>query len=428
MRNANLLGILLLLPLTGLSGVPQAGWFACGVLLVSATAAAHRPSVENSVFLLALTLRLVAEAVIPYLGLPQGYLSDAHSYDVLSYTLEQATANHALLLTLLNRLPLDGTAAITYAGELALWHAANGSSASFTVLNALFCALAASAYAATGRLLFGTPSAWAGGLLAAALPSAVLYGGMALRDSQIQLAVAGFLLFTVHAVQSRTLRAGVVALGLILLTLAVRWYLVLFAGAAAGAWLLLSARTLTFRQLAIRTLATVLALGLLAGIADHTGYRNLPQSAADFRTRLIQKNAEVRSDDKIGSALYLGNQIPDFASLAEQLPRMAATVGFSPLPGGYHKPGFATKAAQGENLLLLCLLLLALPGAIAALPDPAARVPFLWFLVCFFAYGLVEPDMGAAIRHKAQFWPAIAIYAPRLWVLITKNNNKGLPV
>jgi hypothetical protein len=143
-----------------------------------------------------------------------------------------------------------------------------------------------------------------------------------------------------------------------------------------------------------------------------------------FSPRGITRFRHIRhSQDQMWASRFSGRKIqtqifPDekfdtWFDVAAYLPKGMLYAMFMPLPGLYPSDGRLGRLfAMGENTLLLIIMILALAHwrhTPIISPEPIALAAF--FVVMAACYGIFEFDLGAATRHRLQYFPPIFLFA-----------------
>lgn len=172
-----------------------------------------------------------------------------------------------------------------------------------------------------------------------------------------------------------------------------------------------------------KRLAYVVPAAVAAAVALH-----LPERLAAIHDHILVQTKVV---GLASTTLYWNLHYAGWSDFLRRLPGQALYVFSMPLPGAYPLHNLGLKAAALENLGLLaiaafgvfaCVITMAEGRALDTTRVRAARYALLFFALCVSAYGVVEPDLGAAIRHKPEFvtllfpWAALAARGLRLKV------------
>ncbi|MBI5622882.1 MAG: hypothetical protein HY924_03800 [Elusimicrobia bacterium] len=150
-------------------------------------------------------------------------------------------------------------------------------------------------------------------------------------------------------------------------------------------------------------------------VPPQDGARNVepwtPEWLTQFRRARQQSDqayAQASHHRRVGTQLFADLELKTWTDIASFLPAGAFTVLFMPLPGLYPMEGnIGRMLASAENVLILALALLALPGALRWAFNPG-RAPLLLFFLCvWLASSLMEVDLGSATRHRIVYLPFI---------------------
>ena len=141
-----------------------------------------------------------------------------------------------------------------------------------------------------------------------------------------------------------------------------------------------------------------------------------PQAITRFRQirhSEDQKWAHRFSERRIKTQIFPDAVFSNWFDVAAYFPKGAAYALFMPLPGLYPSDNrLGRKLAMLENSLLLCAFLLAIawwamrPGA-----SPAGTLLAVYFSSIAACYGVFEFDLGAATRHRLQYFPCVILFA-----------------
>ncbi len=297
------------------------------------------------------------------------------------------------------------------------------------------------------RSLVSDDAAFAAAALVAAWPSHVFYTSQNFKESPALLFAFGAL-----ALLLPSLRLGAkpapsrVAAGAIFLAFAglLRSYVLVVLASSLAIGAALACRKIAGRKAAALTLAAALASLALYRGAEFAVFRRLisvpdglPQVIAPAAGPAVEqpgrapspwtpagigrRRAASQYSDRayaVGMGREVGTQIePDarletWLDLGLFLPRAAFQVLFMPLPGLYPMDGKLGRwLAAGENVALLLLAAIALPGLLRTRHGPPSAAVLAFFLIMLAGSALLEFDLGSSSRHKLLYLPMLFPFA-----------------
>jgi len=253
-----------------------------------------------------------------------------------------------------------------------------------------------------GKALYGQNAGLCAGCLAAVFPYWLYLSTIFYRDMLIMLVSSQMLYMMVRWEQDRTLAgvAGVAALAFVSLLL--RPENVLPVGVAAG----FSCYAL-FRDFGFVTKLTVLAT-----IAVGT-FRGLQSVGVNGTSIVARQLSKERAQLAEGGGAYLGNVVFEGVwSLVAFAPVGAVYFLLVPFPWQVHN--ILALVALLQNLVVWYPVVVL---SVAGLGYAASRRPIPTLVLAGFAisgiagYGLIEANMGPALRHRAQFQFVVFVFA-----------------
>lgn len=260
-----------------------------------------------------------------------------------------------------------------------------------------------------GRETFGRQAGLWGAGAFAVLPSIVRVHGEQLREAAVVLVITQ----AVYVLLSRRFDkpAVVVSFGasMTLLALLRRASFVVLLAPVAVVILQDAYRRLASRQQAAgggasdRPVLVAILLGLLA-LSGAGAWWWLQGGNVFFTDWLApERLADIRSLWATGGSGYLTGVVFDsWWDVVTFVPVGATYFVLTPLPWQAHTP--LALFAVVENLFLFYpLVLLAIPSFRRAVGNPEARALVVLLLVAVSLYGLIEGNVGTAVRHRAQF-------------------------
>lgn len=277
------------------------------------------------------------------------------------------------------------------------------------VLNAVMGTLAVFNVYRIGEITWDRRPAVAGAAAFALLPSIVRVHGEHLREALMILVITE----VVYLVLSERFREPVGAAALVLSLMFVFFvrqptFVVLVPALAVWAALRLRSwlhdRTASAATSSIRSRHVATVVGVLVAIGAAWMFLGEEMTAGP------RSITETRDAWTAGGSSYLGGVVFEtWLDVVAFLPIGAIYFLFTPFPWQVHN--VLALAGAAENLLLFYpLTLAALPGLVRSRDiDRVALALFL--VVAALAYGLIEGNVGTALRHRAQFTWVIFLFA-----------------
>lgn len=323
------------------------------------------------------------------------------------------------------------------------------------LINALFGALSALVWGATGAVMFGRRAGLMTALLIAAWPSHVFFTSQNFKEAPVLLSLSIVIASWIFALRARAPahRAAALACGALAMPLGclIRPTLLSFyvIAAAAGAGTLLA----RCGRSALKTAAALLAAAVLGASLYISGERILrpdqqgpmdpgsplptaiespegdrplvhpdsPVNISEYRRMRFELNriwSMAETQREINTEFFPEARFETWLNIAAFLPKASFYELFMPLPGLYPlagKPGRILAAF--ENLAVLLGFALAVAGFWRERRKPGAWVLAAFVVAVVPALALFEFDLGSASRHRLQplaaAVPFVAAWATR---------------
>lgn len=141
-----------------------------------------------------------------------------------------------------------------------------------------------------------------------------------------------------------------------------------------------------------------------------------PEGLTQFRKIRLSEDRQWAKDfshRKIQTQICPDQEFQTWWDVAFYLPKGMLYALFMPLPGLYPLEGKMGRIlAALENAMLFAVFLLAVTTFIRTWPsDPSAVALIIFFSLAAVCYGLFEFDLGAATRHRLQYFPCLFPFA-----------------
>jgi hypothetical protein len=256
--------------------------------------------------------------------------------------------------------------------------------------------------------------ALAAGLIAATLPSQVLWSSLILKDALVWASLAGLAVAVAVAGRStgRRLAAAALPIAAVVVILGyLRLYTLEIALVAIVLASLFSTRDARLLRVAGAT-ALLLCVPLLFGMGV-AGEKLVKSSRNPATQRALSAEGNTRVVEPDTVSTHVGDQV-------NYLPEGVAVVALRPWPWEPSPGSTGMTLARAEAVYWYALVLLALIGLSRAWQwRRALAFPVFAAGALLVAYGLTEGNLGTAYRHRGEIVWAVAVFAvlgtQRLW-------------
>jgi hypothetical protein len=379
--------------------------------------AAERPVATT--FVVALVLR-VALAVVVAIGWDGTLFLDDANYSAVA----QAAAD-GRLHALGTSFEVLYTRTWTLLGPIAGLYDVFGP---VTLLGQLYVALLGAANAAlVARLALEVlPARWAlvAGIVAATLPSQVLWSSLILKDAAVWALLAGLAVtaaVAANATGRRLATLALVAAVLLFLVGYLRRHTLEIACVALLLAMLVSAR----RQRLVRVAGAAVLL-LCIPVTAGMGVAGVG-FLQDSRDPALQRSLNARGNSKVTSAERPDAPAKSVTGQLEYLPKGVSVIAVRPWPWEQSGASIGMTLARAETVLWYPLLLFAAIGLSTAWAHRRVLAfPILVAGVLVVTYGLTEGNLGTAYRHRGEVVWVVVLLAVLGMERVWRWRRRGL--
>jgi hypothetical protein len=135
--------------------------------------------------------------------------------------------------------------------------------------------------------------------------------------------------------------------------------------------------------------------------------KSVPEKLSDKRKLIIDS---LQMDRPPNTLIFPDYTFHSYGELFLFIPKSAWYVMFMPLPGLYEVDSLGRILASVENSVLLLMSLLGVAGIFRARKDARHYAVIAAFLFFVMIHAISDPDLGAAMRHKASYISLLLLF------------------